>query len=84
MKFKDQGSSSKDLLMTDSPSWEPHTTVSELIDSLMAWQSLDHIIHPTHYGTDVIVWICKKGIVPKWTPITTIYFSCTTWGQPDT
>ena len=60
MKFKDPGSSAKDLLMTESPSWEPHTTVSELIDSLMAWQSLDHIIHPTHYGTDVIVWIVKK------------------------
>ena len=84
MKFKDQGSSSKDLLMTDSPSWEPHTTVSELIDSLMAWQSLDHIIHPTHYGTDVIVWICKKVIITTLTPFTTIYFSCTTWGQPDT
>ena len=60
MKFKDPGSSAKDLLMTESSSWEPHTTVSELIDSLMAWQSLDHIIHPTHYGMDVVEWIVKK------------------------
>ena len=54
-KFK-----AKDLIMTESPSWEPHSTVSDLIDALMAWQSLDHIIHPAHYGTDVIVWIVKK------------------------
>ena len=60
MKFKDPGSSAKDLLMTESPSWEPHSTVSDLINSLMAWQSLDHIIHPAHYGTDVIGWIVKK------------------------
>ena len=60
MKFKYPGSSAKDWLMTESPSWEPHSTVSELIDSLRAWQSLDHIIHPAHYGTDVIVWIVKK------------------------
>ena len=60
MKFKDPGSSSKDLLMTEAPSWEDLSTVPELVDSLMAWQSLDHIIHPSHYGTDVIVWIVKK------------------------
>ena len=47
MKFKDPGTSSKDHLMTEAPSWEPLTT-------------LDHLIHPGHYGTDVIVWIVKK------------------------
>ena len=60
MKFKDPGTSSKDLLMTEAPSWEPLTTVSELVDALMAWQTLDKLIHPGHYGTDVIVWIVKK------------------------
>ena len=60
MKFKDQGTSSKDLLMTEAPSWEQLTTVSELVDALMAWQTLDHLIHPGHHGTDVIVWIVKK------------------------
>ena len=60
MKFKDPGASSKDLLMTEAPSWEPLKTVSELVDALMAWQSLDHIIHSSHCGKDVIVWIVKK------------------------
>ena len=60
MKFKDPGTSSKDLLMTEAPSWEPLTTVSELVDALTAWQTPDKLIHPGHYGTDVIVWIVKK------------------------
>ena len=60
LNFKDPGTSSKNLLMTESPSWEPITTVSELVDALMAWQTLDKLIHPGHYGTDVIVWIVKK------------------------
>ena len=60
MKFKDQRTSSKDLLMTEAPSWKQLSTVSELVDALMAWQTLDHIIHAAHYGTDVIVWIVKK------------------------
>ena len=62
LNFKDPGTSSKNLLMTESPSWEPITTVSELVDALMAWQTLDKLIHPGHYGTDVIVWIVKKVI----------------------
>ena len=61
MKFKGPGTSTKDLLMTEAPSWEPLSTVSELVDTLMAWQTLDHIIHPSHYGTVVIVWIVKKA-----------------------
>ena len=60
MKFKDPGASSKYLLMTESPSWEELSTVSELVDSLMAWQSLDNIIHPSYWGMDVMVWIVKK------------------------
>ena len=60
LNFKDPGTSSKNLLMTESPSWEPLTTVSELVDALMAWQTLDKLIHPGHYGTDVVVWIVKK------------------------
>ena len=60
LNFRDPGTSSKNLLMTESPSWEPLTTVSELVDTLMAWQTLDKLIHPGHYGTDVIVWIVKK------------------------
>ena len=67
MKFKDPASSAKDLLMTESPSWEPHSTVSELIDSLIAWQSLDHIIQPSHYGTDVIVWIVENVLLNIYT-----------------
>jgi len=50
MKFKDPGTSSKDLPMTESPSWEELLTVSELVDSLMAWQLLAHIIQTNHYG----------------------------------
>ena len=60
MNFKDPGTTSKDLLMTEAPSWEELSTVSELVDSLMAWQSLEHIIHPSYWGTDVMVWIVKK------------------------
>ena len=46
--------------MTEAPSWEQLSTVSELVETLMAWQTLDQIIHPAHYGTNVIVWIVKK------------------------
>ena len=84
MKFKDPGSSAKDLLMTESPSWEPHSTVSELIDSLMAWQSLDHIIHPAHYGTDVIVWIVKKVTAKHQQHKLILCFSYTTLHLPNT
>ena len=60
IKFKDPGTSSKDLLITEAPSWGQLTTVSELVDALMAWQTLDNLIHPGRYGTDIIVWIVKK------------------------
>ena len=43
-----------------APSWEPLSSVSELVEALMAWQTLDQLIHPAHYGTNVIVWIVKK------------------------
>ena len=33
------------MLLSDSPLWEQHQLVSELIDSLMAWQLLDHRCH---------------------------------------
>ena len=46
--------------MTEAPSWEPLSSVSELVEALMAWQTLDQLIHPSHYGTNVIVWIVKK------------------------
>ena len=36
MKFKDQGTSSKDHLMTEAPSRESLSTVSKLVDALMA------------------------------------------------
>ena len=60
MKFKDPGSACKEMLLIEAPSWEHHSTVSELVESLMAWQLLNHIIYHDHYGTDVIVWIVKK------------------------
>ena len=60
MKFKNPDSTSKDMLMTEAPSWEPLSSVSELVEALMAWQTLDQLIHPAHYGTNVIVWIVKK------------------------
>ena len=60
MKFKNPDTTSKDMLMTEAPSWEPLSSVSELMEALMAWQTLDQIIHPSHYGTNVIVWIVKK------------------------
>ena len=60
MKFKNPDSTSKDMLMTEAPSWEALSSVSELTEALMAWQTLDQLIHPSHYGTNVIVWIVKK------------------------
>ena len=60
MKFKNPDTTSKDMLMTEAPSWEPLSSVSELVEALMAWQTLDQIIHPSHYGTYVILWIVKK------------------------
>ena len=57
MKFENPDTTSKDLLMTEASSWEPLSTVSELVEALMAWQMLNQIIHPSHYGMDVIVWI---------------------------
>ena len=60
MKFKNPDTTSKDMLMTEAPSWEPLSSVSELVEALMAWQTLDQLIHPSHYGTNVIVWIVKK------------------------
>ena len=60
MKFKNPDSTSNDMLMTEAPSWEALSSVSELVEALMAWQTLDQLIHPAHYGTNVIVWIVKK------------------------
>ena len=60
INFKDPRTTSKEMLLSEATSWESHTTVLELVDSLMAWQSIDYIVDPFHYGTDVIVWILKK------------------------
>ena len=63
MKFKNPDSTSKDMLMTEAPSWEQLSTVSELVETLMAWQTLDHIIHPAlstlRHKCDSLD--CKKG-----------------------
>ena len=45
MKFKNPDSTSKDMLMTEAPSWEALSSVSELTEALMAWQTLDQLIH---------------------------------------
>ena len=74
MKFKNPDTTSKHMLMTEAPSWEALSSVSELTEALMAWQTLDQLIHPSHYGTNVIVWIVKKVYIFACVP-TLIYYS---------
>ena len=45
-----------------STSHKAHDIVP-LINSLLAWQSWDPTIHPSHYGTDAIVRVVKKVFI---------------------